>query len=117
MDLVNFAKRGRTLLWAQTCTIKRASGDASLYGPTTNVHINLKCSRVYEIPEEEKEKGHLATVSRALRAYTEVPNTGSIKEHDIMVVDSENYNVVKANRWPHVDPSYYELILEYRRGQ
>ena len=117
MDLSNFATRGRKLLWRQTCTVQRSSGDASGYGASANTHMNLKCSYVWEMSEEEKEKGWLATVSRPLKMYTALPKTGTIKEHDVIVVNGENYAVLKANRWPHSDPSMYELIVEYRRGQ
>lgn len=117
MDLGTYANRGRKLLYAQTCTVQRSSGDASAYGSATNVHTNLNCSRVYELSDEEKEKGWMATTSRPLKIYTEMPSSGYIDQHDIVVVNSENYVVLKANRWPHSDPSYYELIVEYRRGQ
>jgi len=116
-NVAQIGKRGRTLLWSQTCTIKRASGDASLYGPPAIVHLDLKCSLVTEMTDEEREKWFLATVSRALKLYTEVPKTGTIKEQDLVYVNDERYVVMKANRWPHSSPHYYELFVEYRRGQ
>jgi hypothetical protein len=72
---------------------------------------------VYELSIEEMEKGWLTTTSRPLKIYVDIPVTGEIKEHDTVVIDSENYYVIKANRWPHTDPVYYELIVDYRRGQ
>lgn len=116
MDLLAYASRARKLLWRQTCTIQRSPGDPSGYTTPTNTHTNLKCSYVYEINEEEKEKGMFVTVSRPMKLYTDLPTSGEIKEHDLVVVGSMNYLVVKAQRWPHEDPSYYELILDHKRG-
>jgi hypothetical protein len=76
----------------------------------------LKCSYVYELSEEEKEKGMLTTVSRPLKLYTDMPTSGEIREHDVAVIDSKEYLVVKAQRWPFESPSYYELIVDYKRG-
>ncbi len=117
MDLTKFADRGRKFLWRQTCTIKRSEGEETNFPDPTNKHLTLKCSSVFELNEEEKEKGMLVTVSRPLKIYTDLPADGEIKEHDVAVVAGRNYIVIKAGRWPHDAPAYYELIVEYRRGQ
>lgn len=116
MDLMTYAGRGRKLLWRQTCTVQRSSGTPAAKTTPANVHTGLKCSYTYELNEEEKEKGLLTTVSRPMRLYTDLPTSGVIKEHDMVIVNSLNYLVVKAQRWPHEDPAYYELILDYKRG-
>jgi hypothetical protein len=69
------------------------------------------------LAEEEKERGMLATVSRPLKLFTDLPEDGEIKEQDIAVINDQNYLIVKAQRWPHGAPAYYELIVDYRRGQ
>ena len=117
MDLVTFAERGRRLLWAQTCSVQRSVGTPAGYAAPTDQHLFLRCSRVYEIGIEEEEKGFLTTTSRALKIYIEIPDSGDIKEHDRVVVNDENYIVIKANRVPHENPSFYEAIVDYRRGQ
>ena len=116
MDLISYAQRGRKLLWRQTCSIQRSIGVPGDFPEPTNVHTRLKCSYVYELSEEEKEKGFLATVSRPLKLFTDLPDSGVIQEHDVVVVNSKNYLVVKAQRWPHENPAYYELIVDYKRG-
>jgi hypothetical protein len=97
--------------------VQRSDGTAAGYSTPSDSLLNLNCSRIYELSDEEKEKGSLTTVSRPLKIYTALPSTGAIQEHDVLVVNDENYHVVKVNRWPHSDPSFYEVIVDYRRGQ
>lgn len=117
MNLKTFLKRGRPLAYSQTCQIKRSLGNASDYGEPAVVHSSLRCSYIHEISDEEFEKGWLATVSHPLKMYVEAPTTGTIKQHDIVVVNGENYFVVMVRRHPHSSPSHYELYVDHRRGQ
>ena len=105
------------MIYAQRCTIKRAGGTPTLLTTPTTVHSNLDCSIVYEASDEERERWFLTTISRAMKLYVKAPVSGIIQEQDLVYVGGERYYVVKANRWPHTDPDYYELFMEYRRGQ
>lgn len=115
MDLGGYGRRGRRMVWANTCTVKRSTGDVSGYDTPATVHSSLDCSRVYEYTDEEREKGFLTTVSRPLKIFATIPDDGVIQEHDKVVINSKEYLVVKAKLFPHEDPSFYELMVDYQR--
>lgn len=108
-------KKGRKLLYSTTCTVKRSGGSVSGYTTPAQEHYKLACSHFYEMSNDEAERAGLATISRPIKTYVELPARGIIQEDDILTANSKDYTVMKASLWPHQNPSHYELILEYKR--
>lgn len=116
MAIENLLKRGRRLLFlSKTCDVKRSSGSTSAYTSPALVHNDLSCSRVYEITDEERERAGMTSITRPVRLYVDIPASGVIQQHDKVAIGSNEYLVHKSKLWPHDDPSFYELIMDYQR--
>lgn len=115
-DVLSILARGRKQFYgSDTCSIKRSGGDVSGYTTPTAQYSSLKCSRVYPISDEERERAGLTSITRPCRIYVQVPSSGSIKQHDKLVANSREYQVISVKRWPDEDADQYELILDYQR--
>jgi len=112
-NLKTYANRGMKLLWSNTCDIKRSPGDVAGFDTPTHLYNALDCSQVFEIAEEDKERGFLATASVPLMVYVDLNDEEAIQVHEVIEINNVSYTVIMSKRWPHEDPFYYELIVEY----
>ena len=115
MDLMAHATRGRKLSLSQTCAIKRSGGSVTGYTTPATVHSSLSCSYVWEMSDEERERAGLTSITRPVRCYVEMPTSGVIQQHDVLVANSVEYRIENAKTWTTEEGSYYELIME-RQG-
>ncbi len=115
-DALSILSRGRMAIYGDnTCAIKRSGGDASAYTTPVSAHLELACSNVYEISQEEVEKAGLASITRPCRIFVKVPSTGVIQRHDKLTTNSQEYLVVSAKKWPHQNATHYELVMDFQR--
>ena len=116
MTVENLLSRGRKLIFTtRTCDIKRSSGSTDAYGAPAEIHGDLSCSAVYEINDEERERAGMTSITRPVRVYVDIPDSGVIQQHDKLVTNSKEYLVYKAKLWPSDDPTFYELIMDFQR--
>lgn len=103
-----------TYLLDQTAAIAIVPDDAVSDTERETVISSIKCSRVVEMTQDQKERAGMGSLFQICEVTTEVPAV-IIDEGYRFIRGSKDYKIRKVTPIPDTSPAVYHMILEGER--